>query len=133
VIVRAKCNGAEGALTTRSVDNSIVWLPGCGDRASMHCGNYADQGVIMAKRKKGSKVQSRAKVRRANSAKPGKARQAAQAKTVAKPKRAPVKKAARKVKEPVTPEVETVAAEIIEQPAPGVITVTEVEETRQVS
>jgi hypothetical protein len=87
----------------------------------------------MAKRKKGSKVQGRAKVRRANSAKRGKARQAAQAKTVAKPKRAPVKKAARKVKGPVTPEVETVAAEIIEQPAPGVITVTEVEETRQVS
>ncbi len=89
----------------------------------------------MAKRKKGSKVQSRAKVRRANSAKRGKARKAAKAakRTVAKakPKRAPVKKAARK--QPITPVIETVAVEVIEQPAPGVITVTEVEETRQVS
>jgi hypothetical protein len=83
----------------------------------------------MAKRKKGSKVQSRAKLRRANPAKHGKARKAAQAKRVAKPKRAPVKKAARKVKQPVTPVVETVAVEVIEQPTPGVITVTEVEET----
>jgi len=93
----------------------------------------------MAKRKKGSKVQSRAKLRRANSAKRGKARKAARAKATkrtvakAKPKPAPVKKAGRKVKRPVTPVVENVAAEIIEQPAPGVITVTEVEETRQVS
>ena len=83
----------------------------------------------MAKRKKGSKVQSRAKLRRAISAKRSKARKAAKAAngTVAKakPKRAPVKKAARKVK----PVVETVAVEVIEQPAPGVITVTEVEET----
>jgi hypothetical protein len=85
----------------------------------------------MAKRKKGSKVQGRAKLRRANSAKRGKARKAARAKTVAKtkPKRAPVKKIARKVKPPVAPVVETVAVEVIEQPAPGVITVTEVEET----
>jgi len=93
----------------------------------------------MAKRKKGSKVQSRAKLRRANSAKRGKARKAARAKATkrtvakAKPKPAPVKKAGQKVKRPVTPVVENVAAEIIEQPAPGVITVTEVEETRQVS
>jgi hypothetical protein len=86
----------------------------------------------MAKRKKGSKLQSRAKLRRANSAKRGKARKAARAKTVAKakPKRAPVKKAARKVKRPVAPVlVETVAAEVIGQPAPDVIAVTEVEET----
>jgi hypothetical protein len=85
----------------------------------------------VAKRKKGSKVQSRAKLRRANSAKRGKARKAARAKTVAKakPKRAPVKKVARKVKPPVAPVVETVGVEVIEQPAPGVITVTEVEET----
>jgi hypothetical protein len=85
----------------------------------------------MAKRKKGSKVQGRAKLRRANSAKRVKARKAARAKTVAKtkPKRAPVKKIARKVKPPVAPVVETVAVEVIEQPAPGVITVTEVEET----
>ena len=87
----------------------------------------------MAKRKKGSKVQKR-KLRRGNSAKRGKARKAAQAKTVAKakPKRAPVKKAARKVKQPVAPVVETVVVDVIEQPAPGVITVTKVEETRQV-
>ena len=87
----------------------------------------------MAKRKKGSKVQSRAKLRRANSAKRGKARKVAKtAKRVVakvKPKRAPVKKAARKVKPPVAAVVETVAAEVIEQPTPGVITVTEVEET----
>ena len=87
----------------------------------------------MAKRKKGSKVQSRAKLRRANSAKRPKARKAAKAvkRTVAKakPKRAPVKKVARKVKPPVAPVVETVAAEVIEQPAPGLITVTEIEET----
>jgi hypothetical protein len=36
-------------------------------------------------------------------------------------------------KQPVTPVLETVAVEVIEQPAPGVITVTEVEATRQVS
>jgi hypothetical protein len=87
---------------------------------------------IVAKRKKASKVQKRAKLRRGTSAKLRKARKAAPAKRTvakAKPKRSPVKKAARKVKQPVTPVVETVAVEVIEQPAPGVITVTEVEET----
>ncbi len=91
----------------------------------------------MAKRKHGSKVKSRAKLRRGNSAKRGKPRRVSEvAKRVvakAKTKRAPVKKAARKVKQAVTPVVETVAVELIEQPAPGVITVTEVEEARQVS
>ena len=89
-------------------------------------------GTIMAKRKKGSKVQGRAKLRRANSAKRSKVRKAAKAakRTVAKakPKRAPVKKAARKVKRPVAPVVETVV-EMVEQPAPSVITITGVEET----
>jgi hypothetical protein len=87
---------------------------------------------IVAKRKKASKVQKRAKLRRGTSAKLRKARKAAPAKrtvAMAKPKRSPVKKAARKVKQPVTPVVETVAVEAIEQPAPGAITVTEVEET----
>ena len=88
----------------------------------------------MAKRKKASKVQKRGKLPRRNSAKRGKARKIAKAakRTVAKakPKLAPVKKAARKVKQPV---VETVAVEPIEQPPPGVITVTEVKETRQAS
>jgi hypothetical protein len=72
----------------------------------------------MAKRKKASKVQSRAKLRKRNSAKRGKARKTAQARTVAraKPKRTPVKKAARKVKQPVATAVETVAVEVIEQP-----------------
>jgi len=87
----------------------------------------------MAKRKKGSKVQSRAKLRRANSAKRSKTRKVAKTakRTVAKakPKPAPVKKAARKVKQPIAPVVETVAVEAIEQPAPGAITVTDVEET----
>ena len=91
----------------------------------------------MAKRKKASKVQKRGKLPRRNSAKRGKARKIAKAakRTVAraKPKPAPVKKAARKVKQPVTPVVETVAVEVIEQPAPGVITVTEIEETRKAS
>ena len=91
----------------------------------------------MAKRKKASKVQKRAKPRRGNSAKRGKPRRVSKAakRTVAKakPKRTPAKKAARKVKQPVTPVVETVAVEVIEQPAPGVITVTEIEETRKAS
>jgi hypothetical protein len=94
----------------------------------------------MAKHKKASKVQKRAKLRRGSSAKRGKARRASRAakatkRTIAraKPKPAPVKKAARKVKQPVAPVVEIVAAEVIEQPAPGVITVTEVERTRRVS
>ncbi len=84
----------------------------------------------MAKRKKGSKVKKRAKLRRGNSAKRGKPRRVSKAakRTVAKakPKRAPVKKAARK--QPITPVIETVAVEVIEQPAPGVITDTEVED-----
>ena len=88
---------------------------------------------IMAKRKKGSKVQKREKLPRGTSAKLRKARKAAPAKRTvakAKPKRSPVKKAARKVKQqPVAPVVETVVVDVIEQPAPGVITVTEVEET----
>jgi hypothetical protein len=91
----------------------------------------------MAKRKKQSKVQKQGKVPKGKSAKRGKARKVAMAakRTAAraKPKRAPVKKAARRIKQPVTPVVETVAAELIEQPAPGVITVTEVEETRKAS
>jgi hypothetical protein len=90
------------------------------------------EGSIMAKRKK----QSNAKKRRAATARP-KARKPSKAakRTVAKakPERTPVKKATRKVKQPVAPVVKTVAVEVIEQPAPGVITVTEVEETRQVS
>jgi hypothetical protein len=85
----------------------------------------------MAKRKKQSKAHKKKAATARGKARRAKAAQRTVAK--AKPKRAPVKKAARKVKRPVTPVVETVAAEIIEQPAPGVITVTEVEETRQVS
>ena len=104
-----------------------------GTRASMRFGSTNQNGAIMAKRKKGSKVQSRAKLRRANSAKRGKPRKVARAakRTVAKakPKPAQVKKAARKVKQPVAPVVETAVVEIVEQPAPDVMTVTEVEET----
>jgi hypothetical protein len=37
------------------------------------------------------------------------------------------------VKPSVAPAIETVAVEVIEQPAPGVITVTEIEETRKAS
>ncbi len=93
----------------------------------------------MAKRKKASKVQKPGKLR--SSAKRGKARRVSKAakamkRTVAKakPKSAPVKKAApkmvRRMKEPA---VETVVIDLIEQPATGVITVTEVEETRKAS
>jgi hypothetical protein len=106
----------------RSVDNSFDRLPGLADRASMHVAEHEpDQGAIMAKRKKGSKVQGRAKLRRANSAKRNKTRKVAKAAkravAKAKPKSVPVKKVARKVKQPVAPVVETVAAEVIEQPA----------------
>jgi hypothetical protein len=98
------------------------------------------KGAIMAKRKKASKVQKRAKLGRGNSPRRGKGRKVAKSakatkRTVAsaKPKRAPMKKAARKevrrMKQPVAPAVETVAVEMIEQPAPGVITITEVEGT----
>ena len=81
----------------------------------------------MAKRKKGSKVQKRGKLRKGGSAKRGKARKASQAKTVAraKPKRAPVKKDARKVKQPVALAVETATVEVIERP----VAVTEIVET----
>ena len=134
VIVRAECNGGEGALTTRSVDNSIVWLLGRSDQASMRRGAPLGlRGSIMAKRKKGSKAQKRkAATVRGKARKPSKAAKATKPTVAkAKPKPAPVKKVARKVKQPVTPVIETAA--VIEQPAPDVITVTEVEETRQVS
>ena len=123
-----KCKDEKGALPTRSVDNSIVWLPELDRAASMRWWTYElKKGAIMAKRKKRSKVQSRTKLRRATSAKRSKARKAARAKTVtkAKPKRAPVKKAARKVKQPVAPVVETVVVDAFEQP----VVVTEVEQT----
>jgi hypothetical protein len=94
----------------------------------------------MAKRKKASKVQKRAKLRKGNSTKRPKARRVSRAAKAtkpmvakAKPKPAPVKKAAPKVVRRVKkPAVETVIVDLIEQPEPGVITVTEVEETRQV-
>jgi len=93
----------------------------------------------MAKRKKASKVQKRAKLR--SSAKRGKARKVAKAakatkRTVsrAKPELAPVKKTAPKVvRRMKKPAVETIIVDLIEQPAPGVITVTEIEETRKAS
>jgi hypothetical protein len=86
-------------------------------------------GSIMAKSKKGSKVQKRAKARRGNSVKRSRAHKRAQAKTAkAKTKRKPAKKTAPRTKKPA---VETVIVDLIEQPAPGVITVTEIEETVQ--
>jgi hypothetical protein len=95
------------------------------------------RGRILAKGKKRAKVQKRGKLPKGKTASRGKARKVTKAakRTVAKakPKRAPVKKVARKVRQPVAPVVETVAVEVIEQPAPGVITVTEVEETRKAS
>jgi hypothetical protein len=118
------------------VDLLITRLSGCRDSGiNVRFGSTNQNGAIMAKRKKQSKVQSRAKLRRGNSAKRGKPRKVARAakRTVAKakPKHASVKKAVRKVKQPVAPVVETVAAEVIEQPAP--VTVSEVEEIRKAS
>jgi hypothetical protein len=135
-----KHQGRQVALRLKSGDNSFDRLPGLG-RLSFDATSENELrrgGSIMTKRKKGSKVQSRAKLRRAKSAKRGKARKIAKAvrRTVAraKPKPAPVKKAAQRTKQPVVAAVEIVAAEVIEQPTQGVITVTEVEETvRRVS
>jgi hypothetical protein len=91
----------------------------------------------MAKRKKGSKIRSRAKLqrrsklRRAISAKRSKTRKAARAKATkrtvakAKPKPAPAKKAVRKVKQPVASVVETATVEVIERP----VAVTEIVDT----
>jgi len=88
----------------------------------------------MAKSKKRAKVQKRGKLQRGKTRKVAKAAKATKRPVArAKPKPAPVKKAARRVRQPVTLVVETVAVEVIEQPAPGVITVTEVEETRKAS
>jgi hypothetical protein len=71
--------------------------------------HQSEQGAIMAKRKKASKVQKQAKRRRGNSAKRGKARKVVKTaqRTVAKakPKPRPAKKAARK--ETAAPAVET--------------------------
>ena len=90
----------------------------------------------MAKRKKGPKVQSRAKLQRGNSAKRGKAAKVAKSakatkRTVArpKPKRAAVKIAAPGKEVRKQPVRETAVVDVVEQPAPGVITVTEFEET----
>ena len=134
VAVGAKCNG-EGVRSQH--DLLITRLLGCRDSAVLRqCelgGTTQIRGSIMVKRKKGSKAQSRAKLRRANSAKRSKAHKVAKtakrALAKAKPKRAPVKKAAPKVKQPVAPVVETVAVEVIEQP----VAVTESEETRKAS
>jgi len=93
-----------------------------------------NRGSIMAKRKKGSRVQKRAKLRRGNSARRG-ARKIARGKATkrtvatAKSKRPTAKKAARRIKRLVAPAVETVAVGVIEQP----VAITEVEETRQAS
>src|ERR1700758_790466 len=118
-------------------DLLITRLFGCRDLVVGHqcCGDEPDQGTIMAKHKKGSKIRSRAKLqrraklRRAISAKRSKARKAAntakRAVAKAKPKRAPAKKVARKVKQPVASAVETATVEVIERP----VAVTEIVET----
>jgi hypothetical protein len=133
---------ARGALKLQSVDNSFDRLPVTRpDCINALAGAATGTGAIMAKRKKGSKVQKRGKLRTASRGKARKGTKAALAKATkrtvakAKPKPAPAKKAVQKVKQPVAPAVETVAVEVIEQPAPGVITVTEVEgtEVRQAS
>jgi len=70
----------------------------------------------MARRKKGSKVKKRAKLRRGNSVKRGKPRMVARsAAKRAKPKRAPAKRAARRE---VAPAVE-IPVQGIEQQEPG--------------
>jgi hypothetical protein len=68
----AKCNGEEDALTTRSVDNSIAWLPGLDDRASMRFGAPTRTGGrIIAKGKKRAKVQKRGKLPKGRTASRG--------------------------------------------------------------
>jgi hypothetical protein len=130
-MVRPRCQGRQVALNLKSGDNSFDRLPRLPVCFLIRMGSL--KRATMAKRKKGSKVQSRAKLRRATSAKRSKGRKVAKiakrAVAKAKPKPAPVKKVARKAKRPIAPVVETVVAEVIEQPAPGVTTVTEVEET----
>ena len=97
----------------------------------------------MAKQKKRAKVRSkkRAEPRRRHAAVRGKARKVSKSArgkgtkptAGAKPQRAAGKKAVRKKEQgmkPPGPEVETVVVDVIEEPAPGVITVTEIEETR---
>ena len=74
---------------------------------------HQPQGAIMAKRKKGSKLRKRAKLRRGNSAKRAKPRKLAAKR--AKPKRASVK---RVVRREAGPAVE-VRAERAEQQEPG--------------
>src|SRR5215469_1455070 len=77
------------------------------------------QGAIMAKRKKRSKLQNRAKLRRGKSANPSKARKVTKSarkkapkRTVARaPERATVKKPARKEVRPSAVVVETVVVE----------------------
>jgi len=117
------------------VDNSFDGLPGLSGcllirrQCVVESANQTTSIAIMPKRKKESKAQKRAKLRRANSAKrpkAGKARGKPTKRTAAraKPKRTPVKKAARKerMKQPAAPAVETV-----QHPAP------EFEEVSQVS
>jgi hypothetical protein len=116
--VRPRKNSASAlALKLKSGDNSLDPLPRLFDPTSC----VADP----------SKVQKRAKLR--SSAKRGKAPKVAKAAKRTVPKAKPKPAPAKKVKQPVAPVVETVAVEVIEQPAPGVITVTEVEETRKAS
>jgi hypothetical protein len=92
------------------VDNPFDGLLGLGrlsfDPASCVADHQPEQGEIMAKRKKGSKVQKRRKLPRGKSAKRGKLTKAAK-RTVAKakPKPRPSKKAVQK--EAVAPAVET--------------------------
>jgi hypothetical protein len=108
---------------------------GCRDSLIQHHAfrTTNQNGAIMAKRKRGSKVlkrkgaTARPKARKVSKAARGKTTKRTVAS--AKPKSAPVKKAAPKVKQPVAPAVETVAVEVIEQP----VAVTEVEETRKAS
>src|ERR1700757_2775815 len=105
-------------------DLLITRLFGCRDLVVGHqcCGDEPDQGTIMAKHKKGSKIRSRAKLqrraklRRAISAKRSKAAKRTVAK--AKPKPRPSKKAAHK--ETAAPTVETLidTSEIREEGKP---------------
>jgi hypothetical protein len=125
--------GRQGALKLKSGDNSFDGLPRLIDPTSCVADHQPERGAIMAKRRKGSKVQKRKgatahpKARKVSKAARGKAKKRTVAS--AKPKPAPVKKAARRMKQPVDSAVETVAVEVIEQPA----AVTAVEETRQAS
>ena len=96
-------------------------------RATVGRGKLAERG----------KARKAAKPARGKTAKRNLAKLMPKSLTSSKANRAGTKKVLRKKVQPMkpssTPEVETIIVDVVEEPAPGVITVTEVEETRKAS